>query len=189
MWKFWQFFSVRSFYSYVLESDVTFLANNTMSAGPMARFTELAETPLLTLNMITPEGWMVQALRSPHDLDNIHLQEVYRCPRLTLIWPTLSGSFLFVCYSKPCCHDRWVGPWRQSMSLSIFCSRATVSTCRPASLLVDCSLPWAWVETLSCMTPSSWLTWLVTYSIPGFTKAANLLRSPCYMYSTWYRVP
>uniref|UniRef100_A0A3Q2Y4X5 UDP-glucose ceramide glucosyltransferase-like 1 n=1 Tax=Hippocampus comes TaxID=109280 RepID=A0A3Q2Y4X5_HIPCM len=64
------------FYSYVLESDVTFLANDTMSAGPMARFTELAETPLLTLNMITPEGWMVQALRSPHDLDNIHLQEV-----------------------------------------------------------------------------------------------------------------
>ncbi|XP_019738065.1 UDP-glucose:glycoprotein glucosyltransferase 2 isoform X2 [Hippocampus comes] len=67
---------LKSFYSYVLESDVTFLANDTMSAGPMARFTELAETPLLTLNMITPEGWMVQALRSPHDLDNIHLQEV-----------------------------------------------------------------------------------------------------------------
>ncbi|XP_051938490.1 UDP-glucose:glycoprotein glucosyltransferase 2 isoform X2 [Hippocampus zosterae] len=67
---------LKSFYSYVLESDVTFLANDTVSPGPMARFTELAETPLLTLNMITPEGWMVQALRSPHDLDNIHLQEV-----------------------------------------------------------------------------------------------------------------
>ncbi|XP_077392253.1 UDP-glucose:glycoprotein glucosyltransferase 2 isoform X1 [Festucalex cinctus] len=67
---------LKSFYSFVLESDVTFLANDTMSAGPVARFTDLPESPLLTLNMITPEGWMVQALRSPHDLDNIHLQEV-----------------------------------------------------------------------------------------------------------------
>ncbi|XP_061648088.1 UDP-glucose:glycoprotein glucosyltransferase 2 isoform X4 [Phyllopteryx taeniolatus] len=67
---------LKSFYSFVLESDVTFLGNDTMSAGPVARFTELPESPLLTLNMITPEGWMVQALRSPHDLDNIHLQEV-----------------------------------------------------------------------------------------------------------------
>ncbi|XP_061549023.1 UDP-glucose:glycoprotein glucosyltransferase 2 isoform X5 [Phycodurus eques] len=67
---------LKSFYSFVLESDVNFLANDTMSAGPVARFTELPESPLLTLNMITPEGWMVQALRSPHDLDNIHLQEV-----------------------------------------------------------------------------------------------------------------
>ncbi|XP_061697975.1 UDP-glucose:glycoprotein glucosyltransferase 2 isoform X2 [Syngnathoides biaculeatus] len=67
---------LKSFYALVLESDVTFLANDTISAGPVARFTELPESPLLTLNMITPEGWMVQALRSPHDLDNIHLEEV-----------------------------------------------------------------------------------------------------------------
>ncbi|KAM9802668.1 UDP-glucose:glycoprotein glucosyltransferase 2 isoform 1-T1 [Syngnathus typhle] len=67
---------LKSFYSYVLESDVTFLANDSASPGPVARFTDLPESPLLTLNMITPEGWMVQALRSPHDLDNIHLQEV-----------------------------------------------------------------------------------------------------------------
>nr|XP_061799479.1 UDP-glucose:glycoprotein glucosyltransferase 2-like [Nerophis lumbriciformis] len=67
---------LKSFYAFVLESDVTFLANDTVSAGPVARFTELPESPLLTLNMITPEGWMVQALRSTHDLDNIHLQEV-----------------------------------------------------------------------------------------------------------------
>ncbi|XP_054642539.1 UDP-glucose:glycoprotein glucosyltransferase 2 isoform X2 [Dunckerocampus dactyliophorus] len=67
---------LKSFYYFVLESDITFLANDTVSAGPVARFTELPESPLLTLNMITPEGWMVQALRSPHDLDNIHLQEL-----------------------------------------------------------------------------------------------------------------
>nr|XP_020452084.1 UDP-glucose:glycoprotein glucosyltransferase 2 isoform X4 [Monopterus albus] len=67
---------LKSFYRFVLESDVTFLANDTVSSGPVARFMELPESPLLTLNMFTPESWMVQAVRSPHDLDNIHLQEV-----------------------------------------------------------------------------------------------------------------
>lgn len=67
---------LHSFYRFVLESDVAFMANNTVSPGPVARFMELPESPLLTLNMITPESWMVQAVRSPHDLDNIHLQEV-----------------------------------------------------------------------------------------------------------------
>lgn len=68
---------LHSFYRFVLESDVSFMANDTVSPGPAARFMELPESPLLTLNMITPESWMVQAVRSPHDLDNIHLQEVY----------------------------------------------------------------------------------------------------------------
>ncbi|KAL0963881.1 hypothetical protein UPYG_G00314810 [Umbra pygmaea] len=67
---------LKSFYRFVLESDVSFLGNETVSAGPVARFLDLPESPLLTLNMITPESWMVEAVRSPHDLDNIHLQEV-----------------------------------------------------------------------------------------------------------------
>uniref|UniRef100_A0A3B4ACW7 UDP-glucose ceramide glucosyltransferase-like 1 n=1 Tax=Periophthalmus magnuspinnatus TaxID=409849 RepID=A0A3B4ACW7_9GOBI len=64
---------LKSFYRFVLDPDVKFLANDTVSAGPVARFMDLPETPLLTLNMITPESWMVQAVNSPHDLDNIHL--------------------------------------------------------------------------------------------------------------------
>uniref|UniRef100_A0A8C7Y6S8 UDP-glucose ceramide glucosyltransferase-like 1 n=1 Tax=Oryzias sinensis TaxID=183150 RepID=A0A8C7Y6S8_9TELE len=67
---------LKSFYRYVLDPDVTFLANETVSPGPVARFMDLPESPLLTLNMITPESWMVQAVSSPYDLDNIHLQEV-----------------------------------------------------------------------------------------------------------------
>ncbi|MEQ2314490.1 UDP-glucose:glycoprotein glucosyltransferase 1, partial [Ameca splendens] len=67
---------LHSFYRFVLEPDVAFLANDTASPGPVARFMELPESPLLTLNMITPESWMVQAEHSLHDLDNIHLQEV-----------------------------------------------------------------------------------------------------------------
>uniref|UniRef100_A0A674F4V3 UDP-glucose ceramide glucosyltransferase-like 1 n=1 Tax=Salmo trutta TaxID=8032 RepID=A0A674F4V3_SALTR len=68
--------SLFSFYRFVLESDVSFLANETVSAGPVAHFLELPDSPLLTLNMITPESWMVEAVRSPYDLDNIHLQEM-----------------------------------------------------------------------------------------------------------------
>uniref|UniRef100_A0A3Q2R1V2 UDP-glucose glycoprotein glucosyltransferase 2 n=1 Tax=Fundulus heteroclitus TaxID=8078 RepID=A0A3Q2R1V2_FUNHE len=64
---------LKSFYRFVLEPDVAFLANDTASPGPVARFTELPESLLLTLNMITPESWMVQADHSLHDLDNIHL--------------------------------------------------------------------------------------------------------------------
>ncbi|XP_034042197.1 UDP-glucose:glycoprotein glucosyltransferase 2 isoform X2 [Thalassophryne amazonica] len=67
---------LKSFYRFVLESDVSFLANDTVSSGPVARFMELPESPLLTLNMITPESWMVEAVRSSYDLDNIHLEEV-----------------------------------------------------------------------------------------------------------------
>ncbi|KAK7882501.1 hypothetical protein WMY93_028675 [Mugilogobius chulae] len=67
---------LKSFYRFVLDPDVKFLANDTISSGPVARFMDLPETPLLTLNMITPESWMVQAVNSPHDLDNIHLLEV-----------------------------------------------------------------------------------------------------------------
>ncbi|XP_023698378.2 UDP-glucose:glycoprotein glucosyltransferase 2 isoform X1 [Paramormyrops kingsleyae] len=66
---------LKSFYRYVLEPDVSFEANDMVSPGPMARFTEMPESPLLTLNMITPDNWMVEPIRSPYDLDNIHLQE------------------------------------------------------------------------------------------------------------------
>ncbi|XP_072542692.1 UDP-glucose:glycoprotein glucosyltransferase 2 isoform X2 [Salminus brasiliensis] len=67
---------LKSFYRFVMEAEVSFLGNDTLSPGPVARFTEIPESPLLTLNMITPESWMVEAVRSSHDLDNIHLQEV-----------------------------------------------------------------------------------------------------------------
>ncbi|XP_076857427.1 UDP-glucose:glycoprotein glucosyltransferase 2 isoform X2 [Brachyhypopomus gauderio] len=67
---------LKSFYRFVMEAEVSFLGNDTLSPGPLARFSEIPESPLLTLNMITPESWMVEAVRSSYDLDNIHLQEV-----------------------------------------------------------------------------------------------------------------
>lgn len=79
---------------------MSFLANDTVSPGPVARFVEIPESPLLTLNMITPESWIVQAVRSPHDLDNIHLQEVSQ-PLDHLVIFCLY-SLLRWCFVLPC---------------------------------------------------------------------------------------
>ncbi|XP_039598416.1 UDP-glucose:glycoprotein glucosyltransferase 1-like, partial [Polypterus senegalus] len=67
---------LKSFYRLVLEPDIIFHANKGISAGPVAHFIGLPEAPLLTLNMITPENWLVEAVRSSYDLDNIHLKEI-----------------------------------------------------------------------------------------------------------------
>ena len=53
-----------------------FLPNGTLAAGPQATFSQLPHPPLLTLHMDVPHAWMVAAVHSPHDLDNIHLQSV-----------------------------------------------------------------------------------------------------------------
>ncbi|KAG8586345.1 hypothetical protein GDO81_005352 [Engystomops pustulosus] len=67
---------LKSFYRFVLESELTFLSNNSLSSGPSAKFLDMPESPLLTLNMITPESWLVEVVHSSCDLDNIHLQDI-----------------------------------------------------------------------------------------------------------------
>lgn len=67
---------LKSFYRLVLEPELTFLSNNSLSPGPSAKFLDMPESPLLTLNMNTPEGWLVEVVHSSCDLDNIHLQDV-----------------------------------------------------------------------------------------------------------------
>uniref|UniRef100_A0A8C3XW60 UDP-glucose ceramide glucosyltransferase-like 1 n=1 Tax=Chelydra serpentina TaxID=8475 RepID=A0A8C3XW60_CHESE len=69
---------LKSFYRFVLEPELTSGANNLFPSGPMAKFLEMPETLLLTLNMIIPESWLVEAVNSSYDLDNIHLQDVSR---------------------------------------------------------------------------------------------------------------
>lgn len=71
------FFS--SFYRYVLEPEVVFQADGSLSPGPMARFLDMPHDPLFTLNINTPESWMVEAVRTRYDLDNIYLEEVCVC--------------------------------------------------------------------------------------------------------------
>ncbi|XP_067392935.1 UDP-glucose:glycoprotein glucosyltransferase 2 [Emydura macquarii macquarii] len=67
---------LKSFYRFVLEPELISGANNLFPSGPVAKFLEMPETLLLTLNMIVPESWLVEAVNSSSDLDNIHLQDV-----------------------------------------------------------------------------------------------------------------
>ena len=43
-----------------------------------AIFTNLPHSALLTLIMDTPQSWMIEAIDSNQDLDNIHLGKVMR---------------------------------------------------------------------------------------------------------------
>ena len=65
-----------SFYRYVLEPEVVFQADGSFSPGPMAKFLDMPQSPLFTLNLNTPENWMVESVRTRYDLDNIYLEEV-----------------------------------------------------------------------------------------------------------------
>lgn len=67
---------LKSFYRFVLEPELKFVGNDII--GPVAKFLDIPESPLLTLNMITPEGWLVETVHSNCDLDNIHLKDIER---------------------------------------------------------------------------------------------------------------
>jgi UDP-glucose:glycoprotein glucosyltransferase len=69
-------FPLNRFYRYVLDPELTFDGNGNLEPGPYGLFTDLPQSPLLTMAMDTPLGWMVEAVRSPYDLDNIFLEEV-----------------------------------------------------------------------------------------------------------------
>ena len=59
---------LKSFYRYVYDIN--------LQQAPSATFHNVPETPILTLGMVTPESWMVEAVTSLYDLDNIHLADV-----------------------------------------------------------------------------------------------------------------
>lgn len=62
----------------MLEPEVTFMADSSFALGPVAKFLDMPQSPLFTLNLNTPESWMVESVRTRYDLDNIYLQEVCR---------------------------------------------------------------------------------------------------------------
>ncbi|XP_033104033.1 UDP-glucose:glycoprotein glucosyltransferase 1-like isoform X2 [Anneissia japonica] len=67
---------IKSFYRYVFEPELTFQVDSSLSTGPSAKFTDMPLDVLLTMNLITPESWLVEAVNTPYDLDNIKLSEV-----------------------------------------------------------------------------------------------------------------
>ncbi|GAB1602450.1 UDP-glucose:glycoprotein glucosyltransferase 1-like [Argonauta hians] len=64
-----------NFYRYVLDPEVKFSVDGNVISIPHAHFENLPQKSLLTLNMHPPESWLVEAVRSPYDLDNIMLEE------------------------------------------------------------------------------------------------------------------
>ena len=67
---------VKRFYQYVLQPELSFAEDGSLKNEHLARFFGLPASALLTLNMDTPQSWMIEASGSNMDLDNIHLAEV-----------------------------------------------------------------------------------------------------------------
>lgn len=60
----------------MLEPEVSFQVDGSFSPGPLAKFLDMPQSPLFTLNLNTPESWMVESVHTRYDLDNIYLEEV-----------------------------------------------------------------------------------------------------------------
>ncbi|XP_063771592.1 UDP-glucose:glycoprotein glucosyltransferase 1 isoform X2 [Pseudophryne corroboree] len=67
---------LKSFFRYVLEPEIVFTTDHKLAPGPIAKFLDMPQSPLFTLNVNTPDSWMVESVRTPYDLDNIYLEEV-----------------------------------------------------------------------------------------------------------------
>jgi len=66
----------KSFFRQVLEPSVTFNEDGSLAVGPKAAFHNIPEQPILTLNMHTPDNWLVEPVKSVYDLDNIKLENI-----------------------------------------------------------------------------------------------------------------
>lgn len=67
---------LKSFYRFVIESEPIFKKGPNSPPVLKATFRNLPTSSLLTLNMATPENWLVESVKTPYDLDNIHLAEL-----------------------------------------------------------------------------------------------------------------
>ena len=67
---------LKRFYRYVWDAELHFTADGTLKYGPLARFANLPQKQLFTLNVQPGDSWLVQATRAVYDLDNIVLEKV-----------------------------------------------------------------------------------------------------------------
>ena len=65
-----------SFYRFVLDPEIEFTEDCKQTEVPIARFSNMPTSPLLTQNYHVPENWLVEVVRSVYDLDNIRLEDV-----------------------------------------------------------------------------------------------------------------
>lgn len=67
---------LKRYYRYVMDPELKFKPDGSVTSGPVAKFTDLPNKSILTLGMDPPESWMVEAVSAQYDLDNILLEEV-----------------------------------------------------------------------------------------------------------------
>ncbi|XP_067949349.1 UDP-glucose:glycoprotein glucosyltransferase 1-like [Watersipora subatra] len=67
---------LKSYYRYVLDSEIKFNVVGGLASGPEATFDSLPHKSILTLNVLPPEGWLVESVAAAYDLDNIKLEQV-----------------------------------------------------------------------------------------------------------------
>ncbi|XP_056004849.1 UDP-glucose:glycoprotein glucosyltransferase 1-like isoform X3 [Ostrea edulis] len=67
---------VKNYYRYVLEPDLDFKPDGSLTTGPVAKFTDLPQKSILTLGVNPPESWLVESVKAAHDLDNLLMEEV-----------------------------------------------------------------------------------------------------------------
>lgn len=67
---------VKNFYRFVVDTELRFDKEGKMEKGPIAKFTGLPASSLLTQTLAIPDNWMVEIVNSVYDLDNIRLSEI-----------------------------------------------------------------------------------------------------------------
>lgn len=68
--------SIKRFYRYLWPSQLEFSQKSGKMVDPHVEFDGVPKEPLLTLGMDVPAAWLVSAVDSVHDLDNIRLSDV-----------------------------------------------------------------------------------------------------------------
>jgi len=69
-------YPLQRFYRYAVSPKLTFDKDGQQKMDASALFRNLHTTKVLTLQMATPESWVVEPLVTPYDLDNINLKDL-----------------------------------------------------------------------------------------------------------------
>lgn len=140
-----------SFYRYVIEPELRFLADGKASAGPYAKFLGLPASPLLTQNLQVPENWLVEVVRSVYDLDNIKLVDINGN-----LQASLSHSNAIVLYGGTFASQV---PFTANTNSNTCCLKAIALIRRLVLRHVACNLFWAPKTNPLWSTPLSWQIW------------------------------
>ncbi|CEF63031.1 UDP-glucose:glycoprotein glucosyltransferase 1 [Strongyloides ratti] len=66
---------LKRFYRFVADQEISFTTDGKV-ISPVAVFENLPKKQLLTLNVISPDSWMIQPIFAEYDLDNIKMESV-----------------------------------------------------------------------------------------------------------------